>query len=247
MMFGFTEEQIKRYSRHIVLGLGCPASLYLAAAGVGTLGIVDSDVVELSNLQRQILHTTADEGVPKTKSAARTLQALNPDVEVVTYQTRLTRDNILDIFSGYDVIVEGSDNFPTKFLVNDACVFQRKPAVMAGILRFEGQMMTVVPHDGPCYRCVFHSPPPPGLIPSCQEAGVLGALPGLVGTLQALEAIKLVLGIGRTLNGGLLIFQALPLTFREVRVRRNPRCPVCGEHPTITELQDLTWECPTHG
>ncbi len=263
-MFTFNEEEIRRYSRHILLqevggtgqqklkdakvlvigagGLGSPSAFYLAAAGVGTIGLVDDDVVDLSNLQRQILHRTEDVGRPKVESGARALKAINPNVNVITYQERLTADNILAVIKDYDVILDGVDNFPTRYLVNDACVMTGKPLVDAGILRWDGLILTVLPHQGPCYRCVFPEPPPAGLVPSCQEAGVIGAVGGVMGTMQALEAIKVILGVGETLSGRMLLFDALRSRWREVKVRRDPACPVCGEHPTITELitYDLT-------
>lgn len=255
-----SEEQIQRYSRHIILqevggkgqqkllgakvfivgagGLGCPVGYYLAAAGVGTLGIIDNDVVELSNLQRQIAHNVRWLGKPKVESVKSTFQALNPDVKVNGIKGKLTRDNALDILRDYDVVVDGSDNFPTRFLVNDACVMLKKPLVSGAILKFEGQVTTVLPGDGHCYRCLFEEPPPPGLVPSCQEAGVLGAIVGVVGSLQATEVLKIILGRGEPLKNELLLYDALRVKFRKVRVPRNPKCPVCGEHPTITELQD---------
>jgi adenylyltransferase/sulfurtransferase len=219
-------------------GLGCPVGYYLAAAGVGTLGIVDDDVVELSNLQRQIAHNTQRLGMSKAESAKQTFEALNPDVQVLPIKTRLSKDNVLELFRDYDIIVDGSDNFPTRYLVNDACVFLRKPLVSGAILRFEGQVSTILPYDGHCYRCLFESPPPPGLVPSCQEAGVLGVLPGVVGGLQATEVLKLILGQGQVLRNTLLIYNALNVSFRKVRVPRNPQCPICGEAPSITELMD---------
>jgi adenylyltransferase/sulfurtransferase len=205
---------------------------------VGTLGIVDDDVVELSNLQRQIAHNTQRLGMSKAESAKQTFEALNPDVQVLPIKTRLSKDNVLELFRDYDIIVDGSDNFPTRYLVNDACVFLRKPLVSGAILRFEGQVSTILPYDGHCYRCLFESPPPPGLVPSCQEAGVLGVLPGVVGGLQATEVLKLILGQGQVLRNTLLIYNALNVSFRKVRVPRNPQCPICGEAPSITELMD---------
>jgi len=230
-------------------GLGSPAALYLAAAGVGTLGIVDSDVVDASNLQRQILHNTERLGQPKVESARETLAALNPDVKVVGYQERLTSANVDRVIAGYDVVVDGSDNFPTRYLVNDASVKHNIPVVHGSIYRFEGQVTVFKPFDGgpfgrgPCYRCLFHQPPPPELAPSCAEAGVLGVLPGIIGSIQASEAIKLLLGIGEPLIGRYLLFDALDTTFREVKLRRDPACPVCGEHPTITEYIDYEGFC----
>ena len=256
----FTEEQIQRYSRHILLpevggtgqqkildakvlligagGLGCPVGYYLAAAGVGTIGVVDDDVVELSNLQRQIAHSMATIGKPKTESLKNTLEALNPDVNVVGVNGRVNSDNIMDIIKDYDIVVDGSDNFPTRYLVNDACVLSGKPLVSGAILRFEGQVTTIIPGEGHCYRCLFEEPPPPGLVPSCQEAGVLGVLPGVVGGLQATEVLKLILGKGEPLSNKLLLYSALESNFRKVRVPKNPDCPVCGEKPTITEVMD---------
>ena len=260
-----TPEQAQRYSRHLLIpeigergqlkllsskvlligagGLGSPAALYLAAAGVGTLGIVDSDVVDATNLQRQILHNTERLGRSKVESARETITALNPDVKVIGYEERLTAANIDRIISGYDVIVDGADNFPTRYLVNDASVKHKIPVVHGSIYRFEGQMTVFKPGEGPCYRCLFHQPPPPELAPSCAEAGVLGVLPGIVGSIQANEAIKLLLGIGEPLIGRYLLFDALDTTFREVKLRRDPECPVCGEHPTITEYIDYEGFC----
>lgn len=258
-------EQAQRYSRHLLIpeigergqlkllsgkvlligagGLGSPAALYLAAAGVGTLGIVDSDVVDATNLQRQILHNTERLGRSKVESARETISALNPDVKVNGYEERLTAANIDRIISGYDVIVDGSDNFPTRYLVNDASVKHRIPVVHGSIYRFEGQVTVFKPYDGPCYRCLFHQPPPPEQAPSCAEAGVLGVLPGIIGSIQANEAIKLLLGIGEPLIGRYLLYDALDETFREVKLRRDPECPVCGAHPTITEYIDYEGFC----
>jgi adenylyltransferase/sulfurtransferase len=255
-----TDEQITRYSRHILLpevggkgqkkisrsrilivgagGLGSPAALYLAAAGVGTLGLVDHDVVDLSNLQRQVLHHTPDVGQLKVVSAKEKILALNPDVTVIMHETRFMAANALELVQGYDVVIDGVDNFPAKFLINDACYLAGKPLVHGGILRFEGRVTTIVPNQSACYRCVFGQPPPPGLVASCQEAGVLGVLAGVIGTIQASEALKLVLGIGRPLTDRLLDFDVRSATFREIKVRRNPRCLLCGESPTITELTD---------
>lgn len=256
----FSEDQINRYSRHIILpevggkgqqkllqssallvgagGLGSPAGLYLAAAGVGRIGVVDDDRVDLSNLQRQIAHRTPDVGRPKTESAAEAFRAINPDVDVQCYQERLTADNAPKLLNAYDFIIDGTDNFPSKFLVADACHFARKPYSHAGVLQFYGQTMTVVPGTTACYRCVFPEPPPPGAVPSCSQAGVLGAVAGVVGTIQAVEAIKQLLGIGDLLTDRLLTFDALAMTFRAVQLKRNPRCPLCGDAPTITELVD---------
>jgi molybdopterin/thiamine biosynthesis adenylyltransferase/rhodanese-related sulfurtransferase len=265
-------EKRSRYSRHILIpevgvegqlkllesrilligagGLGSPASLYLAAAGVGTIGIVDDDRVDASNLQRQIAHSTETLGDWKADSAKATIEALNPDVTVITYKERLTSENVDRILAdGWDVIVDGADNFPTRYLVNDAAVFHDIPLVHGSIYRFEGQATVFTPHEGPCYRCLFPQPPPPELAPSCAEGGVLGVLPGIVGSLQANEALKLALGIGETLSGRLLLFDALSTEFSEVTLRRDPNCPVCGEHPTITEYVDYVEFCsgkPTH-
>ena len=255
-----TEEQIERYSRHIILpevggkgqekllagkvllvgagGLGSPAGLYLAAAGVGTIGVIDADVVDLTNLQRQVIHFTADLGKPKVESAAAKMQAINPDVAVKTYHARLTAANALDIIDDYDFIIDGTDNFPSKFLVADACHFAKKPYSHAGILRFDGQIMTVKPGESACYRCVFTAPPPAGAVPSCSQAGVLGVLAGVVGTLQATEAVKFVLNQGDLLTNSLLVYNALKTTFRKVPLQRNSSCPLCGEDPTITALKD---------
>lgn len=256
----FTEDQLQRYSRHIILpevggkgqkkilqakvliigagGLGCPVGYYLAAAGVGIIGMVDNDSVELSNLQRQIAHNTDRLGMLKVDSAKATFEALNPDAKVVGIKERLNKDNIMDFMKDYDIVVDGSDNFPTRYLVNDACVMLRKPLVSGAILRFEGQVTTIVPGEGHCYRCLFEEMPPAGLVPSCQEAGVIGAIPGVVGSLQAIEVFKLILGKGDVLKNTLLIYDALKTTFRRVKVTKNPVCPVCGDNPTITELQD---------
>jgi molybdopterin/thiamine biosynthesis adenylyltransferase/rhodanese-related sulfurtransferase len=263
---GLEAPQRARYSRHLLIpevgeegqlrlldskvlligagGLGSPASLYLAAAGVGRIGIVDADVVDESNLQRQIVHSTESLGEPKVESAKRAIEALNPDVEVVAYKERLTSENIERILAdGWDVIVDGADNFPTRYLVNDASVWQDIPVVHGSIYRFEGQVTVFKPHEGPCYRCLFPTPPPPELAPSCAEGGVLGVLPGVIGSLQASEALKLALGIGEPLIGRLLLFDALAATFDEVKLRRDPDCPVCGEHPTITEYVDYVEFC----
>jgi molybdopterin/thiamine biosynthesis adenylyltransferase/rhodanese-related sulfurtransferase len=242
------EGQLKLLDSKVLLigagGLGSPASLYLAAAGVGRIGIVDADVVDESNLQRQIVHSTESLGEPKVESAKRTIEALNPDVEVVAYKERLTSENIERILAdGWDVIVDGADNFPTRYLVNDASVWHKIPVVHGSIYRFEGQVTVFKPHEGPCYRCLFPTPPPPELAPSCAEGGVLGVLPGVIGSLQASEALKLALGIGEPLIGRLLLFDALAATFDEVKLRRDPDCPVCGEHPTITEYVDYVQFC----
>jgi molybdopterin/thiamine biosynthesis adenylyltransferase len=256
----FTDDQITRYSRHILLpevggkgqkkiaqarilivgvgGLGSPAALYLAAAGVGTLGLIDSDVVDLSNLQRQIIHHTSDVGRPKVLSAKEKINALNPDVHVVLHEDRFTARNALDLVRDYSIVIDGVDNFPAKFLINDACYFAETPLVHGGILRFDGRVTTIIPKQSACYRCVFKQPPPPGLVASCQEAGVIGVLAGVIGTIQATEALKLVLGIGRPLTDRMLDFDARRMVFREIPVTRNTRCPLCGDHPTITELID---------
>ncbi|HLP42382.1 MAG TPA: molybdopterin-synthase adenylyltransferase MoeB [Fibrobacteria bacterium] len=256
----FSEAQMRRYKRHLILpevgfkgqmrlkesrvlcigagGLGSPALFYLAAAGVGTLGIVEGDVVDDSNLQRQILHFTEDVGRPKLDSAREKIARVNPDVKVVEHRGYLTADNALGIISGYDFVVDGTDNFPAKFLVNDACVLAGVAFSHAGILRFEGQAMTVVPGKGRCYRCLFRDPPPPGAVPSCAEAGVLGAIAGVLGTLQATETLKYLLGKGDLLVDRLLVFDALGMRFREIRGRRDPECAVCGEKPTITKPVD---------
>ncbi|NVM25269.1 MAG: molybdopterin-synthase adenylyltransferase MoeB [Desulfobacterales bacterium] len=261
---GFTDEQIRRYSRQIVLpgvggkgqrklleakvflvgagGLGSPAAVYLAAAGVGKLGICDSDHVDLSNLQRQILHHTHDLGKPKVVSAAEAIADINPDVEVVQHPVRLSSENILDIITDYDIVLEGSDNFPTKYLVNDACFLAGKPNVHAGIFRFEGQVTVFRPGKG-CLRCIWPAPPPPGLVPSCQEAGVLGALPGIVGAIQATEVIKLILGLGEPLVGRMLLFDALRMEFYTARCNQRHDCALCGKNPTIKELIDYEQFC----
>lgn len=256
----FSEEQIERYSRHIILpevggkgqakllkskvfvlgagGLGSPALLYLAAAGVGAIGIADGDCVDLSNLQRQVIHNNERVGMPKVHSAKETIGKLNPDVKVEAFHGRLNEDNIRDIIRDYDVVLDGSDNFPTRFLMNDACFFESKPLVSGSMFRFDGQVSIFHPAKGyPCYRCLYPEPPPKGLVPSCQEAGVLGALAGVIGILQAVETVKQLLGIGDTLAGHLMIFDALKMTFRKVKVRKDPECALCGESPTITELK----------
>ncbi len=255
----FNEDQIQRYARHILLpevggegqarlldskvlvigagGLGSPALVYLAAAGVGTIGIVDDDVVDLSNLQRQVVHRTGSIGRPKVESAAETLAAINPEVDVIAHPERISAENALDLISAYDVVADGSDNFPTRFLVNDACYFAGKTLVSAAILRFDGQVSTFkAAAGGHCYRCLFRSPPPPGQIPSCAEAGVLGALCGMVGSLQATEVVKELLGIGESLAGSLLICDGLNMTFRKIAVKRDPGCPLCGDEPHIKDL-----------
>ena len=255
----FTEEQLERYSRHIILqdvgvegqhkiregkvlivgagGLGAPAALYLAAAGVGTLGLVDADAVELSNLQRQVIHFTPDVGKLKVISAREKIQAVNPDVQVIVYHKRAVAANIAEMVKDYDFILDGTDNFPAKFLINDACVLARKPFSHGGILRFDGQTMTYVPGSA-CYRCVFENPPPLNAVPSCSQAGILGAVAGMLGTIQAAEALKYLIGKGDLLTNRLLIFNALSMSFRTVAIKKNPCCPVCGENPAITKLVD---------
>ena len=263
--FIFTDAQKARYARHTMLpevgeagqakllrakvlllgagGLGSPSAYYLAAAGVGTLGLVDDDVVDASNLQRQILHNTTRIGVSKVESAQKTLTELNPDVRVVPHLARLTSENVLHIIKDYDVIVDGADNFPTRYLLNDAALMLRKPVVHASIFRFEGQLTTFLPYDGPCYRCLYPEPPPAGMAPSCNEAGVLGVLPGVVGVLQATEAVKILLGIGQTLSGRLLIYDALASRFRELKLRRDPQCVVCSDPDKPIELIDYEAFC----
>jgi sulfur-carrier protein adenylyltransferase/sulfurtransferase len=260
-----SHEEILRYSRHLILpdvgvegqkklkaarvllvgagGLGSPAALYLAAAGVGTLGLVDFDVVDKTNLQRQILHGTATVGTPKLESARARLEDLNPNVQVETFETRLTSENALDIIRAFDIVADGTDNFPTRYLVNDACVLLGKPNVYGSIFRFEGQASVFYAKDGPCYRCLYAEPPPPGLVPSCAEGGVLGVLPGIIGSIQAMETIKLILGIGDSLIGRLLLFDALKLEFRELKLEKDPDCPVCGRHPSVTRLIDYEAFC----
>jgi len=264
-MAELTREQILRYSRHLIMpevgiegqqklkdagilligagGLGSPLGLYLAAAGVGRLGIVDFDTVDFTNLQRQIIHRTEDVGRLKVESAKERINAINPDVDVTTFNTTVSRDNILELIRGYDLVIDGTDNFPTRYLVNDACVFQKKPNIYGSIFRFDGQATVFHPLKGPCYRCLYPEPPPPGMVPSCAEGGVLGVLPGIIGVLQATEAVKLIIGKGEPLIGRLLLYNALTMRFREVTIRRDPACPVCGEHPTITELVDYEAFC----
>ena len=256
----FTNEQLERYSRHIILqevgvkgqkkllnasvliigagGLGAPAALYLAAAGVGTIGIVDADEVDLSNLQRQVIPTTNDVGKAKVKSAAETMEAINPDVTVKTYRTFVDSTNIMDLIKDYDFIIDGTDNFPAKFLINDACVMAGKPFSHAGIIRFKGQLMTYVPGEGPCYRCVFKNPPPKDAVPTCKQAGVIGAMGGVIGSLQAMEAIKYIIGKGELLTGKLLTYDALKMEFHTIKLPKDHHCAVCGDEPTITELID---------
>jgi len=258
--------EIRRYSRHLILpevglsgqkkicstsvlcigagGLGSPIAMYLAAAGIGKLGILDFDSVDFSNLQRQIIHGTEDVGRPKTQSAKETIQCINPNVEVAIHNARITSENALDLIRPYDIVVDGTDNFPTRYLTNDACVLLKKPNVYGSIFRFEGQASVFAPHlGGPCYRCLYPEPPPPGMVPSCAEGGVLGVLPGIVGTIQATEILKLALGKGSSLVGRLLLFNALDMKFRELKLRRDPQCPLCGENPTITELIDYEMFC----
>jgi len=264
-----SKDEVLRYSRHLIMpevgmqgqqklkaarvlcigtgGLGSPLALYLAAAGVGTLGLVDFDVVDFTNLQRQVIHFTGDVGRPKLESAREKIAAINPFVNVKTFETRLTSENALQIFSDFDIIVDGTDNFPTRFLVNDACVFTGKPNVYGSIFRFEGQASVFAAKDGPCYRCLYPEPPPPGLVPSCAEGGVLGILPGLVGLIQATEAIKLILGVGQPLIGRLLLVDALGMHFRELKLRKNPDCVVCGKNPTVTKLIDYDEFCGLRG
>jgi len=259
-----TEQQVLRYSRHIIMpqvgsvgqrklmearvlvlgagGLGSPAALYLGLAGVGTLGILDFDAVDLSNLQRQILHHTKDVGRPKVESARETIAAHNPEVRVVPHNVALTSENALDIISQYDIVVNGMDNFPARYLTNDACVFLKKPLVDGSVLLFDGQATVYLPGKG-CYRCLYPTPPPPGLVPSCADAGVLGALPGVIGCIQAIETIKLILGAGESLSGRLMLFDALSMEWRTVRIRRDPECVVCGDHPTVTALIDYEEFC----
>ena len=224
-------------------GLGSPLGLYLAAAGVGRLGIVDFDKVDFTNLQRQIIHRTEDVGRLKVESAKERISGINPDVDVTTFNTKISRENVLDLIKDYDVVVDGTDNFPTRYLINDACVFQKKPNVYGSIFRFDGQATVFYPFRGPCYRCLYPEPPPPGMVPSCAEGGVLGVLPGIIGVIQATEAIKLIIGKGEPLIGRLLIYNALKMEFREVKLRRNPQCPLCADHPTIKELIDYEEFC----
>jgi adenylyltransferase/sulfurtransferase len=264
-----SQEEVARYSRHLIMpevgmdgqkrlkaaavlligagGLGSPLGLYLAAAGVGRLGLVDFDVVDFSNLQRQVLHGTPDVGRPKLQSAREKLQAINPEVRIDLYETRLSTANALSILAPYDIVIDGTDNFPTRYLVNDACVLLKKPNVYGSIFRFDGQASVFWPPHGPCYRCLYPEPPPPGEVPSCAEGGVLGILPGLVGCIQATEAVKLILGKGSPLVGRLLLYDALQMSFQEFKVRRNPKCPMCGDRPTITELIDYDQFCGVRG
>jgi adenylyltransferase/sulfurtransferase len=263
-----TNDEVKRYSRHLIMpevgvdgqrrlkagsvlcigagGLGSPAAMYLAAAGVGRIGVVDFDVVDFSNLQRQIIHGTPDVGRSKLASARDRLHAINPHVEIETYETALSSDNALTLFEPYDVILDGTDNFPTRYLTNDACVLLGKPNAYGSIFRFEGQASVFATRDGPCYRCLYPEPPPPGLVPSCAEGGVLGVLPGVIGVIQATEAIKLLTGIGTPLIGRFLIYDALHMRFRELKLKKDPDCPVCGTHPTVTKLIDYEQFCGIH-
>jgi sulfur-carrier protein adenylyltransferase/sulfurtransferase len=263
--FQYTPEQLIRYSRHFLLpevgeegqakllqakvlmvgagGLGSPSAYYLAAAGVGTIGIIDNDVVDISNLQRQILHANDRVGMPKVESAKKTLEGLNPDVKVIPYQAKLTSENIMEILKDYDLVVDGCDNFPTRYLVNDACVLAGKPNVHGSIFQFEGQATVFYPGKGPCYRCLYPEPPPAEMAPSCAEAGVLGVLPGLIGVIEALEAVKIILGKGESLVGRLLHFNTLTMEINTLKLRRDPNCPMCGDHPTIHELIDYEEFC----
>lgn len=256
-----TKDQLERYSRNLLInelgvegqkkllsakvlvigtgGLGSPAAMYLAAAGVGTIGLADFDKVDLSNLQRQLLHSTADLGRPKVESAAETIRSLNPDVNVITYNDHINSKNIAEIINAFDFIIDGADNFPTKFLINDACVLERKPFCHAGVLSLEGQIMTYVPGQGPCYRCIFDAPPPEGAVPSSREVGILGAVAGTIGSLQAIEAVKFITGQGELLTGSMLIFDGLKMEWRKVKLpKKVPTCPICGDSPTITKLAD---------
>jgi len=264
-----SKQEVLRYSRHLIMpevgmdgqlklkrakvlmvgsgGLGAPLGLYLAAAGVGRLGIVDFDTVDFTNLQRQVVFGTSDVGRKKLEAARERLSNLNPEIRIDTFETRLTSDNALDILRDYDIVVDGTDNFPTRYLVNDACVLLGKPNVYGSIFRFEGQASIFGYPGGPCYRCLYPEPPPPGLVPSCAEGGVLGVLPGIVGCIQAMETIKLILGNGKPLVGRLLLFDALGMRFRELKLRKNPECPICGEHPTITKLIDYAEFCGIRG
>src|SRR5271168_4683454 len=264
-----SKEEVLRYSRHLIMpevgmegqlklkaakvlcigtgGLGAPLGLYLAAAGVGRIGLVDFDSVDLTNLQRQILFSTTDVGRPKIEAAADRLRAMNPDIQIDTFETQLTSANALEILKDYDIIVDGTDNFPTRYLVNDASVLLGKPNVYGSIFRFEGQVTVFGYPDGPCYRCLYPEPPPPGLVPSCAEGGVLGVLPGIVGSIQAAETLKLIIGVGEPLVGRLLLFDALAMRFRELKLRKNPDCPLCGTHPTITKLIDYYEFCGVRG
>ncbi len=269
MKKSLSKDQSVRYARHLTLpevgeegqlklldskvlligagGLGCPTGVYLAAAGVGTLGIIDYDVVDLTNLQRQILHAEDQVGKPKVESAKKRLEGLNSDIRIVPIRERLSRDNVLQLVREYDIVVNGCDNFPTRYLINDACVLEKKPLVDGSIFRFEGQVTIFYPGKGPCYRCLYPEPPPPDMAPSCAEGGVLGVLPGIVGSIEAVETIKLILEKGEPLIGRLLMYDALAQKFREMKIRRDPHCPVCGDKPTITELIDYEWFCSQPG
>jgi len=266
-LFNLSDEEILRYSRHIILpevggtgqqklkdasvlvvgagGLGSPVLLYLTAAGIGRIGVIEDDVVDVTNLQRQIIHTTPDIDKPKVVSAGETMKQINPLVEVDIYRDRLTKGNIFSLIDKYDIIVDGVDNFPTRYLINDACVMKKKTLIEGGILRFMGLIMSIKGGETACYRCVFEEPPPPGTVPSCAEAGILGAVAGVVGTLQATEVLKIVTGVGEPLFNRMLQFDAEGLRFHEVNARRNPKCPVCGENPTITELIEYAYTCET--
>lgn len=263
-----TVSWVKRYSRHILLkdvgeqgqrrlnnakvlvvgagGLGCPAIVYLAAAGIGKIGVADMDVVDLSNLQRQILHTTQDIGKKKVESVKEKINALNPDVKLITYTEKLTSRNAREIIKDFDIVIDGSDNFPARYLINDACVFERKVLIFGAVFRFEGQVTTIIPNETPCYRCIFPNPPPQGMVPSCQEAGVLGVVPGIIGIIQATEAIKFILNIGNLLKGRLLLYDALSMEFNEVKIKKDRKCRICGENPTINELVDYEEFCNIH-
>src|SRR5687767_7559954 len=269
MLPDLSRDEILRYSRHLLIpevglegqrklkassalvigtgGLGSPVALYLAAAGVGRIGLVDYDVVDYSNLQRQVIHGTKDVGRSKLDSAADKLRDINPHIQIDTYNTLLTSENALELFAPYDVIVDGTDNFPTRYLTNDVCVLLGKPNVYGSIFRFEGQASVFYAKEGPCYRCLFPEPPPPGLVPSCAEGGVLGVLPGTIGTIQATEVVKLILGAGNTLIGRLMLYDALSMTFEEVKLRKNPRCVICSEHPTLNHLIDYEEFCGVPG
>ena len=264
-MFDFSDEQVERYSRHIILpevggegqsklleskvllvgagGLGSPAAYYLAAAGIGNMGIVDFDTVDLSNLQRQIIHNTERIGMLKTESAKKTIAALNPDVNVTVFNEKLSSENIMRLFKGYDYILDGTDNFATRYLINDACVLTGKTNIHGSIFRFEGQVTVFKPKEGPCYRCLYPEPPPPGLVPNCQEGGVLGVLAGIIGNLQVVETLKLILEQEETLVGSLLLYDALKIEFRKLKLKRDPKCPVCSDQSTITELIDYEEFC----
>jgi adenylyltransferase/sulfurtransferase len=262
-------DEVARYSRHLIMpevamdgqkrlkaarvlligagGLGSPLGLYLTATGVGHIGVVDFDVVDFSNLQRQVLHATQDVGRRKTESASERLRGLNPEIRIETYETRISSANALDLIRPYDIVIDGTDNFPTRYLVNDACVLLGKPNIYGSIYRFEGQASVFGLPEGPCYRCLFAAPPPPDMVPSCAEGGVLGILPGVIGCIQATEAIKLIIGKGTSLSGRLLLYDALAMKFREIKIQRDPRCPVCGDNPTITELIDYEQFCGVRG